>query len=511
MRIKNISLVNFKKFRNANFKFKPGINVIHGNNGSGKTTILQAITYAIYGGNISELRYHQLNTFGTEHMQVQLLIEENNKETSIVRKLDISNGMAKQTILLDNETRSQKYVEEYFSKIFGSKEWYDDFISIDQDNIGDFVEITDISYLKKYLKHLCYTKFDLIKEKIGILLNQMRKNANSIQNYELELKFIEEEIEQTKNNIRKINEKSSKYKNEINELRQKIEFMESELSEINTDKITYDYINSNNMNTNRNLMSIEKNIVEIFEKTSKIKLKENELKESILFKIQNIKKDLALFYDTLLSEIKKYEDNKLRITKSYQISKGNLESIIYESYKNESKLELFENELNEYNIRKSNLIENLVMLDDYLNKINFLTFSKDVINSVEFKIINYKVEELIKIANYMLKKLNTRYNKIVLEDSRINIQMDSLNMSFDVLSAADRSILNLIIRFALIKMSDKKTFLLFDDPYSFLDRVNRTKIKNLYEIMLKSNDQIIITSHFETNKKYNIIKLENNI
>jgi len=43
MYISKVSLVNYRNFLNANFKFEKGINTIIGENGSGKTNVFRAI------------------------------------------------------------------------------------------------------------------------------------------------------------------------------------------------------------------------------------------------------------------------------------------------------------------------------------------------------------------------------------------------------------------------------------------------------------------------------------
>lgn len=45
MIIENISLKNFRNFSDYEISFKDGINVIYGPNGSGKTSVLEAISY----------------------------------------------------------------------------------------------------------------------------------------------------------------------------------------------------------------------------------------------------------------------------------------------------------------------------------------------------------------------------------------------------------------------------------------------------------------------------------
>ncbi len=43
MEIRSLYLRNFRRYREAFFEFKPGINLIHGNNAQGKTTLLEAL------------------------------------------------------------------------------------------------------------------------------------------------------------------------------------------------------------------------------------------------------------------------------------------------------------------------------------------------------------------------------------------------------------------------------------------------------------------------------------
>ena len=47
MWIKEITISNYKSIREMNIKFQPGVNLLIGDNGVGKTSVLEAITVAL--------------------------------------------------------------------------------------------------------------------------------------------------------------------------------------------------------------------------------------------------------------------------------------------------------------------------------------------------------------------------------------------------------------------------------------------------------------------------------
>lgn len=51
MRLLRLSLQNFRQFRNADFAFRDGVVAIIGANGSGKSTVVEAISWALYGAH----------------------------------------------------------------------------------------------------------------------------------------------------------------------------------------------------------------------------------------------------------------------------------------------------------------------------------------------------------------------------------------------------------------------------------------------------------------------------
>ena len=56
MRLRYLELRNYRKFRDARIEFPDGVVAIVGNNGTGKTTILEAVTWALFGNASSVVR-----------------------------------------------------------------------------------------------------------------------------------------------------------------------------------------------------------------------------------------------------------------------------------------------------------------------------------------------------------------------------------------------------------------------------------------------------------------------
>jgi len=77
VRIVSVQLRNIKSHREAEFTFAPGINVLSGANGSGKSTIFQAIGYALFGVNAQDFvsRAERFLTIGSKRGEVGVVFE----------------------------------------------------------------------------------------------------------------------------------------------------------------------------------------------------------------------------------------------------------------------------------------------------------------------------------------------------------------------------------------------------------------------------------------------------
>ena len=77
MRIVSIHLKNIKSHRDTELTFAPGINVLSGANGSGKSTVFQAIGYALFGVSAQDFvsRAERFLTIGSKRGEISVIFE----------------------------------------------------------------------------------------------------------------------------------------------------------------------------------------------------------------------------------------------------------------------------------------------------------------------------------------------------------------------------------------------------------------------------------------------------
>ncbi len=84
MHLKNLQLYNFKNFADKSFDFDRKINCFVGNNGVGKTNVLDAIYFLAFGKSFFNSNIRQIIRFGEEAFSVKGVFEINNKPEEIL-------------------------------------------------------------------------------------------------------------------------------------------------------------------------------------------------------------------------------------------------------------------------------------------------------------------------------------------------------------------------------------------------------------------------------------------
>ena len=90
MRLVNLELKNYRKFDSVQLEFSDGVTGIIGSNGSGKSSLVEAIAWALYGNDVARSSKEEIRRLGSppvEPCQVILDFELNGDHYQIVREL----------------------------------------------------------------------------------------------------------------------------------------------------------------------------------------------------------------------------------------------------------------------------------------------------------------------------------------------------------------------------------------------------------------------------------------
>ncbi len=109
MLIKSLDLTNFKQYKQQSIKFSEGLTGLVGLNGAGKSTIFDAITFALYGStgdaNLKELKND--HAASSESVHAILHFTENGREYKIERSLIGANATTKVKLFSIDEDGSE--------------------------------------------------------------------------------------------------------------------------------------------------------------------------------------------------------------------------------------------------------------------------------------------------------------------------------------------------------------------------------------------------------------------
>lgn len=104
MHLNRLVLRNFKKYRRAEISFQDGLTGIIGMNGAGKSTIVEAIAWALYGSKASAIKRDLIKNSSakdTESVEVSLSLNHGKQEITILRAMKGKNLSPEAAIDLD--------------------------------------------------------------------------------------------------------------------------------------------------------------------------------------------------------------------------------------------------------------------------------------------------------------------------------------------------------------------------------------------------------------------------
>ena len=149
MIINSINLKNFRKFKDNEFAFTPGLNIVFGPNESGKSTLISAILFGLFGDatsrhkEISNLKGWKTDEFPT----IKLKLSEGKESVDLTRDFNSRDNKFTSSLTNSSVTSKDKIKDQMLEFCgFENGELYKESAAIEQGRIS-----SDLNLIGEYL------------------------------------------------------------------------------------------------------------------------------------------------------------------------------------------------------------------------------------------------------------------------------------------------------------------------------------------------------------------------
>jgi len=539
------NMINFKELRMKNFlpygdtqvlKINPGINIILGKNGYGKSSIISALNYVLFGNDYGKKKVNNLiNKYRKKEMLVELELEYKGDNYLIRRgkKPDIFE-IYKNGELISQDSKVKDYQKRLEEMLNINENIFKQLIALGA-NVAGVKHFMDLSTKEKeeVLQIMLDTKLfsvlsQLVNEEKKILKNKLAnleserkiieknleqnkkvlqdieiQNKELLENKDKEISKIEKELEEIAEKVKELEEKLVK-KPKVEEKLAKLENQESELvDKINKAKRAKVKIETTLKNIeNSEIIKCPECGSEINLVKQKINKDEDELKSHL----KEVEEKIIAYteeYEKILTEKKKFE-------KAYKV----LEDLTKELYNLKSKGKYLTNKLNDLSKQKvvsTEEIEKLIKeledrqkeIDEKIEKLNieindYTQIEKLLKNdSLKGIIIEKKLPLLNKYINEYLEKFEVDFQFFITPTLKETIKRRDENFEYHNLSNGEKQRIVLSILFAFLRLLEHnvKINVLFLDEFldSALDDDGSQAVINILENEFNNKAVFIIT------------------
>lgn len=508
MIVKEIRLKNYRKFKDARFTFKPGVNLITGPNGSGKTTIVEAIGFAVYGVTLTGLSLRSILHYDSQGQSdsgsVKLYLA-NSKKAEVIRELKVHQNIVKQKIILDGKEVTTSNINK-IKKVFPDRELFYDiaFIDLLRHNLLDVNQEDFRNLLTRYT-----STWDIqsvldnsksfhvyLRSREKLYMEKFQEAEKSLSKYA----FLDEEIRKSVDKKEKLAAMLDMTERRISELRH----VESE-EDVNYQR-SLDLLNSLQRSledTHRLLRRLQKNEIVY-----------NEMEDMISDYWKSLAQYLNDYVARIRSLSREFEDlskmlnNIIRLNENFMRDREKRKSKLLEQLNLEIEkrdrltfdFERIVQELAKYEKQRVEQKQISKLLHEYKNSLEEYRAASRIEERLESIIAKFwrrmftsfflKVKDR---TNMYLKNLSANM-RVVVEEDKMKATIENEEADFELLSAGERELLNLLIKIAVLKELGENNILILEHPTAFLDQKRTAKVFSFLGSLKKDFAQTIITT-----------------
>ncbi|MHA1366752.1 MAG: AAA family ATPase [Candidatus Heimdallarchaeota archaeon] len=425
--LKKIQLENIKTYIYEEIDFSKGNNVIIGENGAGKSTILESIYLSLYGEKVSGRKLVDMIRYGEQQGRILLHFSINGVKYRIddeITKKDETNATQKQ--ILVNETEEETIAEGKNAVSAKIEELLEldattfiNAIYASQGEIGKIVTATKGDRRKLFDKLFQIDRYDKVWNNLKHI---KRIVENNISNFSLRVKDLSSDIERLPLITSEIKEKEKLLKEEkkaLKEITENYTTIDQKYKVIKNSQGKYDGLIGEISAIKRNISELEGEIstqfkqiqqevkdetLKLEEKTIndlKIKLDKIDEKDKIeLTKFRDQEKETARSLEEINGKINTLTELKLKINATKEQLDSEIEDIRKDLPELKSKFSTWEGQLPDLLLKKQTGLKTLKKEQADLNKL------MDKIKTEEGKIKQLQESNNKRENNIVKKRLN---------------------------------------------------------------------------------------------------------
>lgn len=291
MILKNLTLTNFRKFKKTYIEFPDGVTCVVGFNGVGKSTIFEAIAWALYGPSAARTSADQIKTDGAsnkEPCRVEIEFVFNESNYRIVREMTGKNHTANATATIDGREacNGAEAVTQFVLKKIGMdfKSFYTS-IFAKQKELNSLSNMNASERRPLILRMLGIDSLDNVIKEIKTDKKNKETIVEKLQNQlythngENKIEIYQKEKQELNKKKHQLSETLKKQKNEIQKLKKQVEKTQGELIKLKTEYEKLDAKKEKLEKTKEQFEQKNKLTGEIKKLQQKIKERQNQIKK----------------------------------------------------------------------------------------------------------------------------------------------------------------------------------------------------------------------------------------
>lgn len=377
MILKSVKLENIRSYINEEIKFPEGSLLLAGDIGSGKSTILLAIEFALFGIK-TDLPGEALLRHGKNNGSVELKFCIGKDNIIVKRNLKRMKEAVRQDsgYILMNDRKTEGTATELKTRIISLLGYPESLISKSKDLIYRFTVYTPQEEMKQILYESKDIRLDTLRKVFGI--DKYKRIKENIQNYVREIKSKKREYEASIADLEQKQQQKKEKEHEIENINTNVKKLEPDLKNINEELEKQKEIIEKYEKTieelkklKNNLQLWDTNILNISEQNNRINQDIEELEKDIEHLKKEVDEKELLKFEEIVKEIKNKEK---------------------EIEDNENKLSNIKNKLSEFLVLKNKSEE----LKEKITKLDICPVCKQKVNAAHVEHITQEEDSKLK-------------------------------------------------------------------------------------------------------------------